>query len=192
MRKTWDRSPPPPSPGLSSFRLAQGIFGSRHYTWHSPNGMIQNLHIMSVAIFGRPPPRPGRSHFPRPAVRRLPLKLWFEERREKRERGEGREKPGWYTARRHRRPQGFEVLGWLKALHMAFPQWHDPKPAHYVCCHFLPPTTAPRALPIFRRSPPAALLPSLGSKREERSERGEKEESNLGGTSPLPPPFPGL
>ena len=73
---------------------------------------------------------------------------------------------------------------WLKALHLAFPQWDDPKPAHYVCCHFWPATTAPRALPIFRSPPSAALLPSLGSKREERNERGEKEERNLGGTPP--------
>ena len=67
---------------------------------------------------------------------------------------------------------------------LAFPQWHDPKPAHYVCCHFFPHTTALWALPIFRRPPLTALLPSLGSKREARSKRGEKEERSLKGTLP--------
>ena len=89
-RKIWDRPPPPPSPGLSGFRLAQCIFGSRHYTWHSPNGMIQNLHIMSLAIFDRPPPPPGR--FPFSTARRPPPSSQALVRREKRETREGRRK----------------------------------------------------------------------------------------------------
>ena len=69
-------------------------------------------------------------------------------------------------------------------ISLAFPQWHDPKPVHYVCCHFFPHTTALWALPIFRRPPLTALLPSLGSKREARSKKGEKEERSLKGTVP--------
>ena len=49
---------------------------------------------------------------------------------------------------------------------------------------FFPHTTAFWALPIFRRPPLTALLPSLGSKREARSKKGEKEERSLKGTLP--------
>ena len=40
------------------------------------------------------------------------------------------------------------------------------------------------ANPDSRSPPAAALLPSLGSKREERNETGEKEERNMRGTPP--------
>ena len=70
--------------------------GSRHlwlkalFLWHSPNGMIQNPHIMSVAIFSRTPPPSGRFLFS--ADRRSPLSSQALVRKEKREAREGRRK----------------------------------------------------------------------------------------------------
>ena len=72
--------------------------------------MIQNPHIMSVAIFPAHHRPLGAFYFSPTAAHRPLPKSWFEKRREKRERGEGREKPGGYIARRRRGPQSFEAL----------------------------------------------------------------------------------
>ena len=65
---------------------------------------------------------------------------------------------------------------------LAFPNGMIQNPHIMSVAIFSPHTTALWALSIFRRPPLTALLPSLGSKREERSKRGEKEETSLGGT----------